>query len=385
MEADRLMERRRDHFRPGGDRLVRVVLGGLARGLSPQTRSYHTRSHRAVMRLIGAVVAVLLLTRAAAADPLGHNPVKVVADARLTVVTPAGSGEVPIYLSADWSQPLPNITRAVIVVHGVGRDADGYLHGAEAARAAAGPEGQNTLLVVPQFLADIDVATFHLPAAVLHWSTESWLEGEPAHGPAPLSSFDVFDAILGRLADRTLFPNLANVVLAGHSAGGQVVQRYTIVGRGESALATRGVMPRYVVANPSTYLYFSDDRPVPVDRAACPGFDRWRYGLPGAPPYVGDTAGIEARFAARHVDYLLGTADTDPHHPALNVSCAAEAEGPHRLARGMAYFAYLQARHPGTLAQHLALVPGVGHSGAAMFGSACGLAALFDRPGCLGL
>jgi hypothetical protein len=91
---------------------------------------------------------------------------------------------------------------------------------------------------------------------------------------------------------------------------------------------------------------------------------------------------MEARFAARHVVYLLGTADTDPHHPALNTSCGAEAEGPHRLARGTAYFNYLQARHPGTLAQRVALVPGVGHNGAAMFRSVCGLAALFDRPGC---
>jgi hypothetical protein len=41
-------------------------------------------------------------------------------------------------------------------------------------------------------------------------------------------------------------------------------------------------------------------------------------------------------------------------------------------------------RHPGTLAQRIALVPGVGHHGGAMFGSACGLAALFDRHGCPG-
>jgi hypothetical protein len=41
-------------------------------------------------------------------------------------------------------------------------------------------------------------------------------------------------------------------------------------------------------------------------------------------------------------------------------------------------------RHPGTLAQRIALVPGVGHHGGAMFGSACGLVALFDRPGCPG-
>ena len=339
----------------------------------------------AATRLICAVIVALLLPWVAAAEPAWHRPVKAVADARMTVATPAGAGEVPVYLSADWSHPLPNIFRAVIVVHGVGRDADGYLRGAEAARAAAGPEGAATLLIVPQFLADIDVTTFRLPPAVLHWSTGGWSEGEPAHGPAPLSSFDVFDTILQRLADRALLPNLAHVVLAGHSAGGQVVQRYSVVGRGEAALGARGLALRYVVANPSSYLYFSDERPVPVDRVACPRFDRWKYGLAGAPPYVGDTTGMEARFAVRQVVYLLGTADTDPHEADLDTSCEGEAEGPYRLARGQAFFAYLQARHPGTLAQRVALVPGVAHSAGKMFGSVCGLAALFDRPGCPGL
>jgi pimeloyl-ACP methyl ester carboxylesterase len=327
----------------------------------------------------------VLLPGLALAEPAWHNPVKVVASERVTVTTQAGKGEVPVYLSADWSHPLPGIRRVVIVVHGVDRDADVYLRSAEQARAAAGVTEQDTLLIVPQFLADIDVTTHHLPASVLHWDTEGWQAGEPAHGPAPVSSFDVFDAILQRLADRALLPDLAHVVLAGHSAGGQIVQRYAIVGRGEAALSTRGLVLRYVVANPSSYLYFSDDRPIPVDRAACPRFDRWRYGLDGAPPYVGDTTGLEARFAARQVVYLLGTADTDPHHPALDTSCGGEAEGPYRLARGLAYFAYIQARHPGLQTQRLALVPGVAHQGRAMFRSACGLAALFDRPGCPGL
>ena len=190
----------------------------------------------AATRLICAVIVALLLPWVAAAEPAWHRPVKAVADARMTVATPAGAGEVPVYLSADWSHPLPNIFRAVIVVHGVGRDADGYLRGAEAARAAAGPEGAATLLIVPQFLADIDVTTFRLPPAVLHWSTGGWSEGEPAHGPAPLSSFDVFDTILQRLADRALLPNLAHVVLAGHSGRrpggrGYTADRAAVFGR----------------------------------------------------------------------------------------------------------------------------------------------------------
>jgi hypothetical protein len=301
------------------------------------------------------------------------------------VTTPQGSGAVPITVSADWSQPLPGIRRAVIVVHGVGRNADAAMRVGQAARAAAGTDGQATLLIVPQFLADIDVEILHPPAATLHWAADNWAAGTPAHGPAPLSAFDVFDALLQRLADRAILPDLATVVVAGHSAGGQVVQRYSIVGRGESALLAHGVRVRYVVANPSSYLYFSDDRPEKVDQASCPRFNHWRFGLVGAPPYVGNTAGLEQSVAARDVIYLLGTADIDPHHPDLEISCAAEAEGSYRLERGLNYFSYLRSRHPGGFAQRLALVQGVAHNAGQMFNSACGLAALFDRPGCPGL
>jgi hypothetical protein len=53
------------------------------------------------------------------------------------------------------------------------------------------------------------------------------------------------------------------------------------------------------------------------------------------------------------------------------------AQGPYRLARGLAYFSYLQSRHPTDLEQKIVEVPGVGHDHSAMFTSDCGIAALF--------
>jgi hypothetical protein len=82
------------------------------------------------------------------------------------------------------------------------------------------------------------------------------------------------------------------------------------------------------------------------------------------------------------VIYLLGTADTDPHHPDLDVSCQGGAEGPYRFARGTAYFAYLKARHAEGFSQRLWEVPGVAHDERGMFHSSCGMEALFDIPGC---
>jgi hypothetical protein len=312
----------------------------------------------------------------------GESPVRVIADARL----PVGTGVLPLYLSQDWDVPLPAVTRAVIVLHGRRRDADTYYAAAQNAADAAGSAARGSLLIVPQFLAGVDVRHHRLPPDMLHWTLESWMGGEPAEAPAPISSFDALDAILARLMDRAGFPNLRSVVVAGHSGGGQVAHRYAVLGRGGDRLQAVGLAVRYVVANPSSYVYFNPERPTldggfaRFPAARCPGFDAWKYGMNGLPPYAGAAApaALEAPFAGRQVVYLWGGGDTDRDQPALDRSCAAAAQGPHRLARGQAYFAYLKARHP-DLAHRAAVVPGVGHDGGAMFRSAPGLAALFDK------
>ncbi|MES2102759.1 MAG: alpha/beta hydrolase [Pseudomonadota bacterium] len=310
------------------------------------------------------------------------RPVKAIADSRIQVSTATGNGMLPLYLSQDWSKPQPEITRAVLVFHGRLRDADVYWRSAQKALAAS-RDAQHTLMIVPQFLADADIPAHHLPDDVLHWQWESWMGGENANGPAPLSSFDAIDAILAQLSDRKRFPNLKDVVVAGHSGGAQVVQRYAVVGKAEDSMGRLGVHIRYVVANPSSYLYFSEYRPAP-SAPGCPQFNQWKYGWPGAPSYaqIKTSQVYEDAYAARDVVYLLGTADTNPNHPALDKSCSAEMQGPYRYARGSSYFAYMQQRHPQMTTQRLVRVEGVGHDGDGMFTSACGLSVLFDRGVC---
>jgi len=316
-----------------------------------------------------------LLAAPARADD--HSPVRVVADQRIAV---GASALLPLYVSRDWSVPLPEVTRAVVVLHGYLRNADVYYRSALKARAAAGAAGASAIMIVPQFLTDIDVAAHRLPPETLRWSLEGWEGGEPATGPKPASSFDALDAILARLADRRLFPNLRDVVIAGHSGGAQVAQRYAVAGHATPA----GLAVRYVVANPSSYAYFTPERPVPQIAAGCPRFNDWKYGMAHRPPYLAepDPAALEQNYVRRRVILLLGTLDTDPNHPALDKSCMGEAQGPFRYARGHAYFAAMQARDGG-LPNHAAWdVPGVGHDGDKMLTSPCGLQALFDVPGC---
>ena len=66
-----------------------------------------------------------------------------------------------------------------------------------------------------------------------------------------MASYAVIDRLVQQLANRSAFPALTDIRLAGHSAGGQVMVRH--------ALAThlwQQTVPariRHVVANPSSY------------------------------------------------------------------------------------------------------------------------------------
>ncbi|HWZ40158.1 MAG TPA: alpha/beta hydrolase [Bradyrhizobium sp.] len=332
---------------------------------------------------LAAAAFVLICTRVVAEEETAPHtkPVKAVADARIAV---GSKGTLPLYVSSDWSKPQTAITRAVLVRHGRLRNADVYFRSALTAQAAAGDAGKSTIMIVPQFLSEVDIEGWHLPSDTLRWTLEGWEGGEAALGPTSASSFDALDAILARLADRQLFPNLKQVVVAGHSGGGQVVQRYAIATQGEAALKAAQIGVRYVVANPSSYAYFSAERPEPQIAASCTGYNDWKYGMEARPPYVaGSPAELEQRYVARQVIYLLGTWDTNPDHPALDKSCMAEAEGPYRYARGHFYAAVMAKRDGGTPNHRVWDVQGVGHDGDKMLTSPCGLAALFDLPGCV--
>ena len=292
-----------------------------------------------------------------------------------------GPGELSVGVSQDWQQPLPQVQRALIVIHGRLRNAQTYLHSAEQAATQAG-QLSTTLIVAPQFLNDTDGTRHALPDSVLRWHANDWMAGAPALSPASLSSYAALDKILERLDDRKRFPNLREVVVAGHSGGAQVVQRYALTTQADKALLADGIKVRYVIANPSSYAYFNAQRPIPTfDAANCPGFNTWKYGLKELPAYAQGKKHrqLEQAYIERDITYLLGAKDTDPNHPALDKSCEAEAQGAFRLERGKNYFEYLTQRHPQGLNQRLVEVPGVGHNGDQMFTSPEGQKALFGR------
>lgn len=319
-----------------------------------------------------------------------EQPVAVLGDRWIPI---GGGARLAAFASHSLEAPLPDVEAAVIVVHGLLRNADVYYANMMAAVRKADAAGlvkaTTTLVVAPQFLIRSDTQAHKLPADAAYWTANAWKGGEEALAPASKpGSFAALDALVERLADPTLFPALRRIVVAGHSAGGQVLHRYAVVGRGDAAAKRSRIDVRFIVANPSSYLYLTTERPVdgdgsfaPYERARCPAFDDYRFGLNGAPPYVTERPldDIVRDYKARRVVYMLGTADNDPTHRVLDRSCAAMAQGPHRLARGEAYHRYI-VRFLGPDAERThrkVLVEGVGHDNAGMWAAPAGQAALF--------
>jgi hypothetical protein len=125
------------------------------------------------------------------------------------------------------------------------------------------------------------------------------------------------------------------------------------------------------------------DPPAPFaaffDAGNCATYDRWPYGLQHR---VGYSARIpddrlKKQLADRPAVYVLGELDILPLY-GFDASCAAMAQGPTRLARGLAYAKYVNEKYG---AQHKSIVvPACGHNARCIFTAEPVLGVIFPKP-----
>jgi len=312
------------------------------------------------------------------------------------------------------------ITRAMIMVHGAGRDADNYFRTAVAAAFLAGAL-DDTVVIAPRFASNAGQACRDtLAANEVNWNCNSWRSGGPATSDDKVTSFDFVDEILRKLARKDAFPNLHAIVVAGHSAGGQYVNRYEM---GNQVHDKLGVAVTYVVSNPSSYAYPDSVRPgdsvysvsartptyvpAPPDPAPpggaangsrtrasegpavagfrpfgdgrnCTTYDQWPFGFKNRTGYTQRFSDDELKkqLAGRPTTYLLGELDVLPLG-GFDGSCPAMAQGPTRLARGEAFSKYV---NEGLGAHHtMTIIHLCGHNARCMFTAEPALPLLFPK------
>lgn len=298
----------------------------------------------------------------------------------------AGQARAMVYATYPLDQANPRIRRALIMVHGTLRNADHYFTTATGAAFLAGALG-DTLVIAPAFHSAAPHCGDRLEPHEVSWSCtgDSWRSGGAAISDPELTSFEFVDALLTRLADKRLFPNLKAAVVAGHSAGGQFVSRYEMANRIHDKL---GIAISYVVANPSSYAWPAAVRPEPIgdgapdaaalawgsetphaafsygdfDGAKAAKYDVWPYGLEdrssGYTAKMTD-AQLRRQLASRPTTYLLSQVDVLPLG-GFDGSPRAMAQGPTRRARGEAFVKYVNEKLGGSA--KVLIVPECGHN-----------------------
>lgn len=209
-----------------------------------------------------------------------------------------------------------DVERAIIVIHGSGLDAMTYYNTTVAEATAQGVDLTKTDIIAPQFFQGLPAGTW---TNYYEWSG-SWRYGDDAISH-PRSSFEVIDHIINQLMDHR--PNLKIIVVAGQSAGGQFVDRYSL----GTNVAHSDVKMRFWAANPGSYLWLTSARP----EATCAGYDNYPFGVASLNEYMSSSssAKLKRNAISRKIFWTVGENDTDT----TGWNCKDLAQGDHRQDR----------------------------------------------------
>jgi pimeloyl-ACP methyl ester carboxylesterase len=308
-----------------------------------------------------------------------------------------------IYRTRSLDARNDGVRRALIMVHGTNRNADHYFTTATTAAFIAGAL-DDSVVISPRIASSAGSCKDALAENEVSWSCtgDSWRSGGAAVSHPDLTSFDFVDQILRKLASKNTFPNLRQIVVAGHSAGGQFVARYQMSNKIHDTL---GVPVTYVVANPSSYAWPDATRPSaagdgtpenakgawetekvhsnftygPFDSAACPAYNRWPAGLENRTSgYTAATSDdqLKRQLVSRPTTFLFGQVDTLPLG-GFDSSCPAMAQGATRRARGEAYVKYINEKLG---AKHaVQIVPECGHNDRCVYTTDAVLPVIFPK------
>ncbi|HEY7287237.1 MAG TPA: alpha/beta fold hydrolase [Vicinamibacterales bacterium] len=308
-----------------------------------------------------------------------------------------------IYRTRSLDVRNDGVRRALIMVHGTNRNADHYFTTATTAAFLAGAL-DDSVVISPRIASSAGSCKDILAENEVSWSCtgDSWRSGGSAVSHPDLTSFDFVDQVLRKLANKSTFPNLRAIVVAGHSAGGQFVARYQMANRVHDTL---GVPVTYVVANPSSYAWPDATRPLvsgdaspesakgawetervhtnfaygAFDATACPAYNQWPAGLAnrtsGYTLKISDEQ-LKKQLVSRPTTFLFGQVDTLPLG-GFDSSCPAMAQGATRRARGEAYVKYVNEKLGAGHA--VQIVPECGHNDRCVYTTDAVLPVIFPK------
>lgn len=295
------------------------------------------------------------------------------------------NGVVQPYI-IELNKTAANVKRVVITQPGLPRDYWKYANLVRnsllcaSVNSTLGINRDEILIAAPTWFATVDAQAGEAQSNDLVFNSGDWATGVNSVGPngAAISSFAALDALVNKFFDKSTYPNLQQVVIAGHSLGGSFTQHYAMLRKSNSA---QDPQMSFFVGNPGSYVYPTSDRPVQNPGGNCASTaNDWSYGLQNLPSYgqgQGSASSIASRYYSRTIMYALGTADDeggDSH-------CEAQYQGSSHYTRGMNFQKELESANGGNVpsSQLFNYVQGVAHEDYLIFSDPNSQNFLFSR------
>jgi pimeloyl-ACP methyl ester carboxylesterase len=293
------------------------------------------------------------------------------------------------------------VQKVLIMIHGSARNADDYFCASLSLLDNAENTMESTLIITPIFAAPED--TYLVLDNILVWADQtnetyplshSWRYGADALN-APISSYSVLDSMVKYLESATIqFPKLRRIAVAGHSAGGQITHRWSLLSNSPAWTSSSRMNIVSVVADPRSYCYLDERRvlsdgsfdvPSADDQTICPNYNEWQWGLEDGGyvtcPYrdraLQETSApiMAQRYATRKVTYLSGELDMMP----TNDRCETLLfQGKNRQQRAENYVQGLK-EYFGRNVHEFHIIGGSPHDHSLMFQSREGKKAIFGE------
>lgn len=228
--------------------------------------------------------------------------------------------DIPVFMSQDVSIRNEDIIDVLLIQHGNLRNGYDYFSAALNILSKSKSNLMRTVIIAFQFLIDNDICydaesgneiRINLKDKIVCgypiFTSDGWKNGERSLTYDQLFSYDIYNMVIDHLGQRNMFPNLRTITFFGFSAGGQVALRYAAIPNFN--IQNPLVQVRFVVSDPSSFLYLDRNRPytneslgfgipdaswLPIewlptsngtaltitwDSYQCQNYNSWRYGL----------------------------------------------------------------------------------------------------------
>ena len=261
---------------------------------------------------------------------------------------------IPLYTTHDLELTSQyNIESVVILLHGNLRNCNDYF--CAGVQSLPPMDSSKYLIITPEFLilgdncyenGVLKTITENDSCNVPYFHSEGWKDGtlnaNKLNEDTHIHSYDILNILLDRVGDTNYFPNVKSITLFGFSAGAQMLQRYVMMPK--FYLLNTYAHIKYIISDPSTFLYFDNKRPYSMNQfdvpnaswlrqewnidahtnqpwitswdETCSKYNDWRYGfndLIGYSKIYFEKNSIEnaiTAYAHRDITYVIGTKDS---------------------------------------------------------------------------